>query len=122
MLNTEESPNNGQIGDMALSVVERCLLLGECLTITYVYGKFILLHEVCPFGGLQCTYLVGEGPLIYRVLNRGEVSYCLVVFIITSALRLITLRGLRTLCVRRFASRARGVTQSNQFREFFSFI
>ena len=40
----------------------------------------------------------------------------------TSALRLLALRGLRTLRVHRVALRAPGVTQSKVFLEFFSFI
>ena len=42
------------------------------------------------------------------------------IFIATSALRLLALRGLRTLRVRRVALRAPGVTQSKLFLEFFS--
>ena len=37
----------------------------------------------------------------------------------TSTLRLLALRGLRTLCVRRVALRVPGVTQSNIFWIFF---
>ena len=40
------------------------------------------------------------------------------ILIYTSALRLLALRGLRTLCVHRVALRAPGVTQSKLFLEF----
>ena len=40
----------------------------------------------------------------------------------TSTLRLLALRGLRTLRVRRVALRAPGVTQSNIFWDFFLYI
>ena len=39
-------------------------------------------------------------------------------FIRTSALRLLALRGMRTLCVRRVALQAPGITQSKLFWDF----
>ena len=45
---TVEFANNGHIGDWNLSVVESGPLLGDCLSMHYMYGKFIPFKEVSP--------------------------------------------------------------------------
>ena len=56
------------------------------------------------------------------IILYSTVIILLEFYLFTSVLRLLALRGLRTLCVRRVALRAPGVTQSKLFLEFFSFI
>ena len=57
---------------------------------------------------IRCDY----GHVLYKNVLKFVVSRVLKC---TSTLRLLAMRGLRTLCVRRVALRAPGVTQSNIF-------